>query len=66
MTFDMVESDDKYTLDILVSQSGAEIAKITGYIDGTDDAFRELALDITAQGISATLKHTQKEDGKFE
>ncbi|MFZ2255414.1 MAG: hypothetical protein WAW59_04545 [Patescibacteria group bacterium] len=52
---------------LVVSQSGTELGKMTGYVDSTASGdFRELSLDVTAQGITVTLKHTQKDDGTFD
>lgn len=47
-------------------QAGTEVGKMTAYVDTQDGEFRELSLDLTAQGITVTLKHTQQEDGKFD
>lgn len=56
----------KTELNITLTQSGTEMGKLAGYIDMNGRKLRELSLDITAQGITATLKHTQKDDGAFD
>lgn len=60
------DNDTRHDMNMVVSQSGIEMMKMTGYMDGTGKKFRELGLDITAQGITVTLKHTEQEDGKFD
>jgi hypothetical protein len=58
------ESRDDMTISI--TQSGETIGKLVGYIDHTGGEFRELSAILTADGITGTLRHTQKEDGTFD
>lgn len=56
----------KMDLIVTLTQSGSELGKVAGYIDTENKRFKEVSLDITAQWVTATFKHTQKEDGVFD
>lgn len=56
---------NKDTLSLSISESGSEVGKLAGYIQMDGDKFRELSLDVTAQGMTVSLKHTLNADGKF-
>lgn len=62
VSFNYTYTDNEARDDIMltVSQAGTEVGKMTGYVDTQDGKFHELSLDMTAQGITVTLKHTQK------
>ncbi len=52
------KADNRYTFDGKVSQDGIDMGELTGYIEHIDGKFRELALQISAQGMTVSLKHT--------
>lgn len=52
-------------MSLVASQSGMELAQMTAYIDTADNRF-QFSTDITAQGITVSLKHTQEKDGTFD
>lgn len=62
----LAKEENKNTIKLIVSEGGAEMGKLVGYIQKSNDKFQELALDVTAQGMTVSLKHTMKDDGKFE
>lgn len=68
IAFDYTYTDGESRDDMVltVAQAGTELAKMVGYIESKDGKFRELSLDITAQGVTVTLKHTQQDDGTFD
>jgi hypothetical protein len=66
LSYTYTDGETRDDMLLTVSQAGTEVGKMTGYIDTQDGDFRELSLDMTAQGITVTMKHTQDKDGKFE
>jgi hypothetical protein len=52
------KKENRYTLDGVVRQADAEMGKISGYIDYTGNKFHEVSLEASAQGMTATLRHT--------
>lgn len=62
----LAKEENKNTIKLIISEGGAEMGKLVGYIQKSGDKFQELSLDVTAQGMTVSLKHTLKDDGKFE
>lgn len=51
---------------LTLSESGTEMGRVTLSTLMNGKKLQELSLDATAQGVSLSLKHTQKDDGSFE
>lgn len=66
LTYTYTHTEDRNDMSLTFTQSGREMGSAVGYVTRAGDEFRELGLDITAQGITVTLKHNQKEDGSFD
>jgi hypothetical protein len=66
VVFGLEKNGTRNEMNLTLSQWGVEMGKVTGYIDRTGDTLKELALDVTAQGVSVGLKHTVETDGKFK
>lgn len=66
ISFTVGKEGNKNTLSLSISENGADMGKLTGYIQKDGKKFQELALDVTAQGMTVSLKHTLKQDGNFE
>jgi hypothetical protein len=52
------KKENRYVFDAVAKQAGTEMGKLTGYIDHMGGRFHELSLDVSAQGMTATLRHT--------
>ena len=50
--------NNRYTFDAAIRESGNEVRTMSGYIDRTGDKFKELSIEASAKGITASLKHT--------
>ena len=49
LTYTYSHADDRDDMTLIFTQAGIEMGKAVGYITRTDDEFRELGLDVTAQ-----------------
>ena len=64
-TFNIVTVDQKTTLDASISASGAQMAKWNMIVQKDDKRIVRLDSTLTAQGITATLVHTNDKNGSF-
>jgi hypothetical protein len=66
MNLSLISEDSRSDLKMIVTQSGTEIANISGYSVRDGRALRELSLEATAAWVSVIMKHNIKSDGKFD
>ncbi len=52
------KKDTKYLIEGSFRQDDIEMGKITGYIEQANGIFHELFLEVSAQGMTVSLKHT--------
>jgi hypothetical protein len=51
------KTEKGYTLDIRATDSGLEMGKLIGSVEFVDDSLRDLSLELSSQGMTATLAH---------
>jgi hypothetical protein len=60
------QENGKNDMNLALKQWGIEVGSLVASILRQNDAFRELSIEATSQGVSLALKHAIKEDGNFE